>query len=106
MHSLNLQNVDTFTYQKTLLHTLLLIVLEIFGSLECILNNDLFVCIILEFIEVRIYYYLIGESFVCQKCLTSTEDYYPQTIRLTETNTNENQDRLKVLANENLSQGV
>ena len=32
------QNIHTFTYQKTLLHTLLLIIFKIVESLQCILN--------------------------------------------------------------------
>ena len=35
---LNFQNIYTFTYQKTLLHTFLLLVFKIVESLQCILN--------------------------------------------------------------------
>ena len=35
---MNFQNIHTFTYQKTLLCTLLLLVLKIVESLQCILN--------------------------------------------------------------------
>ena len=35
---INFQNIHTFTYQKTLLHTLLLPVFKVVESLQCILN--------------------------------------------------------------------
>ena len=36
---INFQNIYTFTYQKTLLHALLLLVFKIFKSLQCIVNG-------------------------------------------------------------------
>ena len=36
---LRFQNIHTFTYQKALLHTLLLLVFKIVESLQCILNE-------------------------------------------------------------------
>ena len=36
---IHLQNMHTFTYQKTLLHTLLLLVFKIVERLQCILNS-------------------------------------------------------------------
>ena len=39
---MHFQNIHTFTYQKTLLHTLLLLVFKIVESLQCILKNQLF----------------------------------------------------------------
>ena len=38
MYWINFQNIYTFTYQKTLLHTFLLLVFEIIESLHCILD--------------------------------------------------------------------
>ena len=40
-HWINLQNIYTFTYQKTLLHTLLLLVFKMVESLQSILNQDM-----------------------------------------------------------------
>ena len=36
---IHFQNINTFTYQKTLFHTLLLLVSKIVESLQCILNH-------------------------------------------------------------------
>ena len=39
MHWMNFQNIHNFTYQKTLFHTLLLLVFKFLESLYCIFNN-------------------------------------------------------------------
>ena len=41
VHWIHFQNIHTFTYQKTLLHTLLLLVFKIVESLQCILKLSL-----------------------------------------------------------------
>ena len=40
-HWINLQNIYTFTYQKTLLHILLLLVFKMVENLQYILNQDM-----------------------------------------------------------------
>ena len=46
MYWTHFQNIHTFTYQKTLLHTLLLFISKIVESLHCILNpkNSFMIC--------------------------------------------------------------
>ena len=39
MYWVHFQNINTFTYQKTLLHTLLLLLFKIVESLQCILHE-------------------------------------------------------------------
>ena len=39
LYWIHFQNIHTFTYEKTLLHTLLLFVFKIVESLQCILNG-------------------------------------------------------------------
>ena len=41
LYWIHFQNIHTFTYQKTLLHTLLLLVFKIVESLRCILKDIL-----------------------------------------------------------------
>ena len=45
-YTLNILNIHTFTYQKTSLHTLLLLVFKIVESLQCILNHEPFLLMI------------------------------------------------------------
>ena len=40
MYCIQFQNIRTFTYEKTLLHTLFLLVFKIVQRLQCILNFD------------------------------------------------------------------
>ena len=49
---LNFQNIHTFTYQKTLLHTLLLLVCKIVKSLQCILNDIYYLLQYKNFVEI------------------------------------------------------
>ena len=57
---MHFQNVHTFTYQKTLLDTIFLIVFKIVKSLHCILNNLIEgnVILILSVIYYNIYYHI------------------------------------------------
>ena len=42
---INFQNIHAFTYQETLLHTLLLLVFKIVESLQCILEHSVLVLV-------------------------------------------------------------
>ena len=57
---MHFQNIHTFTYQKTLLDTIFLIVFEIVKSLHCILNNFVEgnIILILSVIYDNIYYHI------------------------------------------------
>ena len=57
---MHFQNIHTFTYHKTLLDTIFLIVFKIVKSLHCILNNFIEgnVILILSVIYYNIYYHI------------------------------------------------
>ena len=44
VYRLHFQNIHTFKYQKTLLHTILLLIFKIVESLHCTLTAFLFLC--------------------------------------------------------------
>ena len=58
---IDFQNIHTFTYQKTLLYTLLLLVSEIAKSLQCILKGAL-LCLT-QFLAIEISLNMIKNSF-------------------------------------------
>ena len=52
MYQIHFQNIQTFTYQKALLYTLLLLVFKIVKSVQCIRKDTIkaYFCVVLDYV--------------------------------------------------------